>query len=112
MIYISKRLYYVLQEGDNLVRQLLYQLLLKPEDTNMTGDTTTTTNIRIQNESQLDEAIKEVASYLKVSFGDRTRIDYGSGHELSFLCFLFCLHRLNYLRPCDFRDAVLIGFTR
>lgn len=63
-------------------------------------------------ESQLSDVVSEIASYFKVSFGDRTRIDYGSGHELSFLCFLLCLYRLGCLTADDSRDVVLLVFTR
>jgi hypothetical protein len=34
------------------------------------------------------QAIAEMAHYLVASFGDRQRIDYGTGHELNFLCLL------------------------
>ena len=36
-------------------------------------------------------ATRELSQYINYSFGDPTRIDYGSGHELNFLCFLLCL---------------------
>eukprot|EP00917_Polyrhabdina_sp_WS-2016_P020817 GHVP01044696.1.p1 GENE.GHVP01044696.1~~GHVP01044696.1.p1 ORF type:complete len:296 (-),score=42.73 GHVP01044696.1:115-1002(-) len=32
----------------------------------------------------------EIRRYLVASFGNRTRIDYGSGHELSFFIFMVC----------------------
>lgn len=34
------------------------------------------------------EAIAEVSAYFKECWGNRTRIDYGSGMELNFLCWL------------------------
>ena len=34
------------------------------------------------------EALPEVTIYFKESWGSRTRIDYGSGMELNFLCWL------------------------
>ena len=38
----------------------------------------------------------EVSSYFLGSFGSAQRLDYGSGHELSFLAFLGCLWKLNF----------------
>ena len=37
------------------------------------------------------EAIEEVSAYFKESWGNRTRIDYGSGMELNFLCWMYVL---------------------
>jgi serine/threonine-protein phosphatase 2A activator len=36
----------------------------------------------------------ELESYLLGSFGSSQRLDYGTGHELSFLAFLACLYKL------------------
>lgn len=37
------------------------------------------------------EQIQELKTYLVISWGNRQRIDYGSGHELNFICFLYGL---------------------
>lgn len=37
----------------------------------------------------------ELTSYLLGSFGSPQRLDYGTGHELSFLAFLACIWKLN-----------------
>ncbi|KAL6944945.1 Serine/threonine-protein phosphatase 2A activator 2 [Hanseniaspora vineae] len=53
------------------------------------------------------DQVEELSVYLLNSFGDRQRIDYGSGHELNFLCFLFGLYRLNVLTENDYTNTVL-----
>lgn len=37
---------------------------------------------------------EELGSYLLGSFGSSERLDYGTGHELSFLAFLGCIWKL------------------
>lgn len=58
------------------------------------------------------DAIIEVSTYLLQSFGNRTRIDYGSGHELNFIVWLLCLYQLRILKTTDFKHIVLVVFTR
>ncbi|KAK3942195.1 hypothetical protein QBC46DRAFT_82781 [Diplogelasinospora grovesii] len=59
-----------------------------------------------------ESATPEVSIYLNQSFGNRTRIDYGSGHELNFLMWLLCLYQLSILDKSDFRALVLRVFVR
>ncbi|KAJ2018613.1 Serine/threonine-protein phosphatase 2A activator [Coemansia sp. RSA 922] len=58
------------------------------------------------------DAAPELASYLVASFGNATRIDYGSGHELSFVMWLLCLCKIGFLEPSDSVAIVLTVFRQ
>lgn len=57
-------------------------------------------------------AIDEVSTYLHNSFGNRARLDYGSGHELNFIIWLLCLNRLSLLPESTFPAVTLLVFPR
>ena len=57
-------------------------------------------------------AIPEVSTYLRQSFGNRQRIDYGSGHELNFIIWLLTLNRLGLLPASTFSALALVVFPR
>ena len=58
-------------------------------------------------------AAVELAPYFCASFGNETRIDYGTGHELNFIAFLYCLSRLGVLPvPKSGRCVALLVFAR
>ncbi|CAL3962336.1 unnamed protein product [Diplocarpon coronariae] len=57
-------------------------------------------------------AITELSTYFLQSFGNRTRIDYGSGHELNFMLWLLCLYQLGIVERSDFKALVLKVFTQ
>uniref|UniRef100_A0A914HBC5 Serine/threonine-protein phosphatase 2A activator n=1 Tax=Globodera rostochiensis TaxID=31243 RepID=A0A914HBC5_GLORO len=62
---------------------------------------------------KLKPAVVELWPYLMDSFGNSTRIDYGSGHEAAFVVFLFCLYQLDVLNsPEDDQASVLRIFHR
>lgn len=61
--------------------------------------------------TQDEGALDELSTYFVESWGDRTRIDYGSGHELNFVCFLLVLQRLGVLAQPDYPAVILKGFT-
>ncbi|GHJ87726.1 hypothetical protein NliqN6_4128 [Naganishia liquefaciens] len=56
--------------------------------------------------------IPELCVYFNESWGNRTRIDYGSGMELNFLCWLLCLRKLGVLSEADNQAIVLKVFWR
>lgn len=49
----------------------------------------------------------ELSSYLVGSFGSKQRLDYGTGHELSFLAFLGCLWKLGVFEDGEERALVM-----
>lgn len=57
-------------------------------------------------------ASAEVSAYLAESFGNGTRIDYGSGHELNFILWLLCLYQLSLLPRSVFPALTLLVFPR
>ena len=40
------------------------------------------------------KSIPEIKVYWEESFGSYDRIDYGTGHELNFVVFLFCMFKM------------------
>lgn len=57
---------------------------------------------------QDEKQVEEISVYLHNSFGNKTRIDYGSGHELNFFLWLLTLNRLSLLPPSTFPSLVLV----
>lgn len=55
--------------------------------------------------------VEQLVVYFRESWGDRTRIDYGSGHELNFLCFLYGLLHYGCIRKVS-KDLVLRVFSQ
>ncbi|KAM3958297.1 serine/threonine-protein phosphatase 2A activator [Aphomia sociella] len=63
-------------------------------------------------DQKLHLAIPEIKVYLEESFGNSTRIDYGTGHEMSFVMFLCCLYKIGYLHAEDNVATVFLLFNR
>ncbi len=57
------------------------------------------------------EYIEELAVYLSDSFGNDTRIDYGTGHEMTFAMFLMALFKCGALKPDDSRTVAVKVFN-
>lgn len=54
----------------------------------------------------------EIGPYLVEAFGNDTRIDYGTGHEMSFLFFLCCLFKIGGFESTDKTAVVTKVFRR
>lgn len=78
---VSFRKWYQLLE--NQATALLEEYLPEPVLRSSSGDSTERTTAAV-----------ELVAYLLGSFGSPQRLDYGTGHELSFLAFLGCLWKL------------------
>lgn len=56
--------------------------------------------------------IIELTAYIVDSFGNPTRIDYGTGHEMSFCMFLCGLYKVEVLKQSDSKATVNVLFSR
>lgn len=59
-----------------------------------------------------EDDVTELGIYFQESWGNRKRIDYGSGHELNFLSVLLCMKQLNILTELDYPSVILKAFTK
>ena len=57
-------------------------------------------------------AIPELKGYLVDSFGSYERIDYGTGHELNFFVFLYCLCKIGIYTYDDYKPLINQIFQR
>jgi len=62
--------------------------------------------------SSKQKYLHELLQYLMEAFGNATRIDYGTGHELSFLFFMCALFKAEILLEQDIVSAALRLFKR
>lgn len=62
--------------------------------------------------SNLTSAAVELLPYILDSFGNATRIDYGTGHETAFVAFLHCLAVLGLVTESDRQALVCTVFNR
>lgn len=58
--------------------------------------------------AQQDALCDELKSYLLGGFGSAPRLDYGTGHELSFLAFLGCLWKLGVFHDGE-EQSIVVG---
>lgn len=54
----------------------------------------------------------EIIPYFTDSFGNSSRIDYGTGHETNFAAWLYCLARMGVLKEEDYQAIVARVFVK
>ncbi|KAI5678460.1 hypothetical protein M9H77_09410 [Catharanthus roseus] len=62
--------------------------------------------------SDLVDAVIELGPYFTDSFGNSSRIDYGTGHETNFAAWLYCLARLRVVKEEDYQALVSRVFVK
>jgi serine/threonine-protein phosphatase 2A activator len=62
--------------------------------------------------ADLQSATVEIVPYFADSFGNSSRIDYGTGHETNFAAWLYCLARLGLIKEEDYQAAVARVFVK
>ncbi|KAL8520667.1 hypothetical protein ACS0TY_011275 [Phlomoides rotata] len=62
--------------------------------------------------SELRDAAVELVPYFTDSFGNASRIDYGTGHETNFAAWLYCLARMGVVREEDYPALVSRVFVK
>uniref|UniRef100_A0A5B7C2Q7 Serine/threonine-protein phosphatase 2A activator n=1 Tax=Davidia involucrata TaxID=16924 RepID=A0A5B7C2Q7_DAVIN len=60
----------------------------------------------------LQSAPVELVPYFGDSFGNWSRIDYGTGHETNFAAWLYCLTRLGLIKEEDYQAVVSRVFVK
>ncbi|KJE92454.1 serine/threonine-protein phosphatase 2A activator 2 [Capsaspora owczarzaki ATCC 30864] len=81
------------------------------------GDALLNTLILVHLPAEIDEparqaVVSEIREYLLSCWGDRQRIDYGTGHETHFIAFLLCLERIGLVTSEDYQALVLRVFNQ
>ncbi|XP_050225260.1 uncharacterized protein LOC126674792 [Mercurialis annua] len=60
----------------------------------------------------LKQSTVEIIPYFTDSFGNSSRIDYGTGHETNFAAFLYCLARMELIKEEDYQAVVSRVFVK
>ncbi|KAH9610480.1 hypothetical protein KSS87_023880 [Heliosperma pusillum] len=59
---------------------------------------------------EIKGSVVELVAYFTDSFGNSSRIDYGTGHETNFAAWLYCLARLGLIKEEDYPAVVIRVF--
>lgn len=69
-------------------------------------------NIILDSHDELKDSVVELTPYFTDSFGNPSRIDYGTGHETNFAAWLYCLARLGLIKEEDYQGVVIRVFVK
>ncbi|EER19035.1 phosphotyrosyl phosphatase activator, putative, partial [Perkinsus marinus ATCC 50983] len=58
---------------------------------------------------ELQPAVIELTPYILDSFGNPTRVDFGTGHETAFMAFLMVLAAIGYFDDCGEGEEDVLG---
>ncbi|KAI3845474.1 hypothetical protein MKX03_023409 [Papaver bracteatum] len=61
---------------------------------------------------ELRSSTVELVPYFTDSFGNSSRIDYGTGHETNFAAWLYCLARMGLVKEEDYQGVVSRVFVK
>ncbi|PIA52085.1 hypothetical protein AQUCO_01000158v1 [Aquilegia coerulea] len=61
---------------------------------------------------ELRSGVIEIVPYFTDSFGNSSRIDYGTGHETNFVAWLYCLARMGVIKEEDYHGVVCRVFVK
>lgn len=62
--------------------------------------------------SEWGQVGQELEAYLTDSFGNKQRIDYGTGHEMNFVIFLMGLYKTHMVRDGDASPEITLSYSR
>lgn len=65
-----------------------------------------------KDEEEIKGSTIELVPYFTDSFGNASRIDYGTGHEANFAAWLYCLARLGLIKEEDYQAVVTRVFVK
>lgn len=102
----------VLRESFGMMKRLVETAALTLSSVSVSVPVSSSSQECTNDERGLDieRVTQELNSYFVNSFGNQTRIDYGTGHETCFVAMLYCMAKVGFLVESDARDIVLVVF--
>ncbi|KAL0749483.1 hypothetical protein Bca101_031486 [Brassica carinata] len=100
---------------DGSTRSLLFQCPLDTVTSRLGHGTIASLRKALVHEflpDEFKESTIEIVPYLFDSFGNASRIDYGTGHETNFAAWLYCLAKMGIIKEEDYHAVVARVFVK